>query len=178
MICMAIIRTGARFTGSNPAYTSLELIHHVHTSHAKYIISEPHVLATFFATAKECNISDERIFVFDAYDKSPYHRCPYRSWETLLQHGEEDWVKFKKPYKETTSFIATIDFTSGTTGLPKAAMISQHYSIAQIHAIKSHSKPYDVGVAREINLTRRKFWPFNRSTASHVSRHSTPSPCP
>ena len=155
MLYMAIIGIGARFTGSNPAYTSLELNHHVHTSHARYIISEPHMLATVFATAKECNIPDHRILVFDAYDKTPYHQYPYRSWETLLHHGEEAWVRFRDPYREMRNTIATLAFTSGTTGLPKAAMISHHYSVTQIHAIKSHSKPYDVGIARS---SKRSKW--------------------
>lgn len=148
MIYMAIIGTGARFTGSNPGYTSLELNHHVHTSRAKYIISEPHMLSTVQATAKECNIPDERIFVFDAHDKTPYDQFPHRSWESLLQHGEEDWVQFRDPYRDMRNTIATLAFTSGTTGLPKAAMISHHYSVTQIDAIKSHSKPYPVGIAK------------------------------
>ena len=139
---MAIIGAGARFTGSNPAYTPYELNHHVHTAHAKYIISEPLMLATVQATAKACSISKERIFVFDSFDKTPYDQ--YRSWKTLLEHGEDDWVKFSDPFKENRSTIATLAFTSGTTGLPKAAMISHHYSLSQIHAIKSHSKPYEV----------------------------------
>lgn len=143
---MAIIGIGAHFTGSNPAYTSLELNHHVHTSHATYIISEPHMLATVQVTAKACNIPNEKIFVFDSYDKEPYDQFPYKSWETLLQHCEEDWVKFKDPAKDIRSTIATLAFTSGTTGLPKAAMVSHHYFVKQIYAIKSHSKPYDIGI--------------------------------
>lgn len=146
MIYMAIIGIGARYTGSNPAYTSLELNHHVHTSHATYLISEPHMLSTVEATAQACGIPHQKIFVFDAYDKKLYDQYPYKSWETLLEHGEEDWVTFKDPAKEMTSTIATLSFTSGTTGLPKAAMISHHYSVNQIYAIKSHSKPYDVGI--------------------------------
>ncbi|KAK4695400.1 hypothetical protein P7C71_g2338, partial [Lecanoromycetidae sp. Uapishka_2] len=112
MIYLAIIGLGARFTGSNPAYTSLELNHHVHTSHATYLISEPSMLSTVQATAKACNINDEKIFVFDAYDKEPYDQFPYKSWETLLQHGEEDWIKFRDPAKEMRSTIATLAFTS------------------------------------------------------------------
>ena len=146
MLYLAIIGTGARFTGSNPAYTSLELNHHVHTSHAMYIISEPHMLATVRASAEACNIPNDKVFVFDAYDKAPYDNFPYRSWETLLQHGETNWVVFKDPKQEIRSTIATLAFTSGTTGLPKAAMISHHYSVNQIYAIKSHSKPYEVGL--------------------------------
>ncbi|MCJ1277724.1 hypothetical protein MMC21_005538 [Puttea exsequens] len=109
-----------------------------------YIISEPHMLATVRASAEACNIPNDKVFVFDAYDKAPYDNFPYRSWETLLQHGETNWVVFKDPKQEIRSTIATLAFTSGTTGLPKAAMISHHYSVNQIYAIKSHSKPYEV----------------------------------
>ena len=139
---MAIIGAGERFTGSSPACTESELNHHVRTSHAQFMISEPHIITTVQATAKECKIPDERIFVLDnmAYDK-----YPYQSWERLLHHGQEDWVKFKDPAKGMRNMIATLAFTSGNTGLPKAAMISHHYSVAQIDAIRSHSKPDDVG---------------------------------
>ena len=144
---MAIIGIGARFTGSNPAYTSLELNHHIHTSHATYVISEPHMLSTVQASAISCSIPNERVFVFDAFDKEPYSHFPYRSWETLLQQGEEDWVRFSDPATEMRDTIATLAFTSGTTGLPKAAMISHYYSVNQIHAIQSRGKPYDVSLS-------------------------------
>ena len=141
---MAIIGSGGRFTGSNPAYTTYELNHHVRASHAKYIISEPSMLSTVHATSEGCRVPPERIFVYDSFDKTPYDQ--YRSWKTLLHHGEDDWITFEDRSKDNRSTIATLAFTSGTTGLPKAAMISHYFSVCQIHAIRSHSKPYEVKI--------------------------------
>ena len=137
---MAVIGAGGIFTGSNPAYTSLELNHHVRTSRAKYLIAEPHVLATAVESAGECGIPDSRLFVFDSFDKEPYES--HRSWQDLLEHREEEWVRFNRPAEKDT--VAMLGFTSGTTGLPKAAMITHNYAVSQIWAIESRGKPYDV----------------------------------
>jgi len=90
LIYLAIIGSGEQLTGSNPAYTESELNHHVGTSHAQSMICEPHMIATVQATAKQCKIPDERIFVLDAYDNMAYEKYPYQSWERLLHHDEKD----------------------------------------------------------------------------------------
>lgn len=100
------------------------------------------MLPTALQTATECKIPTSRLFVFDATDHGPYDG--YRSWEELLQHGEADWVRFKNA-EEASTTVGALNFTSGTTGLPKAAMISHQYSISQIAGIRSRGKPYDVG---------------------------------
>ncbi|CAF9923812.1 MAG: hypothetical protein HETSPECPRED_005426 [Heterodermia speciosa] len=140
LIYLAVIGAGGIFTGSNPAYTSLELNHHVRTSHAKYLLTEPHMLATAVETAQECGIPDSRLFVFDSFDKEPYEN--HRSWSELLQHEEQGWIRFDDTREKDT--VAMLGFTSGTTGLPKAAMITHNYAVSQIWAIESRGKPYDV----------------------------------
>ena len=145
LLYLGIIGAGGRFTGSNPSYTALELNHHVRTAHVKFIISEPSMLPTVLATAKDCNIPDRKIFVFDAVDHAKY--VGQRSWQDLLRQGEKDWMRFDDA-KQAQTTIATLAFTSGTCGLPKAAMISHHFSVAQVHAIRGPpSKPYRVGSA-------------------------------
>ena len=78
--------------------------------------------------------------MFDSFDKEPYEH--HRSWNDLLGHGEEEWITFKSPEERDT--VAMLGFTSGTTGLPKAAMITHNYLVSQTWAIESRGKPYDV----------------------------------
>lgn len=127
LLRLAVIEAGGVFTGSNPGYTPLELKYHVETSYAKYIIGEPSLLGTILGITQDCGIPASRVFVFDAFDKALYEDL--RSWESLLEHGEEDWIGFKDSDKQRTT-IAALAFTSGSTGLPKAAMISHHYIVS------------------------------------------------
>ena len=119
----------------------MELTHHVETSHAKFIIGEPSLLSVVRKTASQCNILDAKIFVFDAVDSAPY--SDLQPWTSLLSYGEANWLQFTDPEVQKDS-IATLAFTSGTTGLPKGAMIPHAYHVSQIWAMRSRGKPYKV----------------------------------
>ncbi|KAL9589906.1 MAG: hypothetical protein Q9203_001292 [Teloschistes exilis] len=145
---LAIIGAGGRFTGSNPSYTSFELNHHVRVSRAKFLIAEPPMLATTLQSAHDCQIPETRVFAFDSKHQVPI--TGQRSWTTLLDHGEADWVTFDDP-EQAKITIASFSFTSGTTsGFPKAAMIPHSYAISQLRAIQTQKPPY--GVSRLICL--------------------------
>jgi acyl-CoA synthetase (AMP-forming)/AMP-acid ligase II len=128
MLFLGIVAAAGVFTGTNPSYTPFELVHHLRTSQSKFLISEPEMLESVLAAAKECGIPLSNIWIFDVH----HQLLPtgFRSWEALMQHGEEDFVRFddEKTSRETT---AARLFSSGTTGPPKATLISHYNLIAQ-----------------------------------------------
>lgn len=125
---MGIVAAGGVFAGTNPSYTQFELVHHIKTAKAKFFITEPEMLKSAVAAAKECNIPESKIWIFDVLGK-PLPQG-FKSWKDLLTYGEKDWERFddEKTAKETT---AARLFSSGTTGLPKAAVLSHHNFVAQ-----------------------------------------------
>ena len=128
MLFLGIIAAGGIFAGTNPSYTSFEIAHHVRTSGTKFVITEPEMLEPVLAATKECNIVESNILILDVLGQAVPER--FCSWETLLDHGEEDWVRFNNLKTAKTTEAARL-FSSGTTGLPKAAIISHHNLIAQ-----------------------------------------------
>ena len=139
---MGIIAAGGVFAGTNPSYTPFELTHHIKTAKSRFLITEPEMLPNILTAAKECEIPESSIWIFDVLGQA----IPkgFRSWKELLKHGEKDWVRFddEKLSKQTT---AARLFSSGTTGLPKAAVISHYNLVAQhtlVHEYKT--KPWRV----------------------------------
>ena len=128
MLFLGIIAAGAIFTGTNPSYTSFEIAHHMRTSQTKFIVTEPEMFASVLEATKDCGVPESRILVLDLFGQAVPEG--FRSWETLLDHGEEDWVRFDHLAISKKTEAARL-FSSGTTGLPKAAMISHHNLIAQ-----------------------------------------------
>lgn len=129
LVVLGIIAAGGIYSGTNPAYTETELTHTIKTSEAIWLLAEPELLDPLLRAAKNCNIPSSRIWCFHPLDhQKPDHRVA--SWMELLQHGEEDWLRFDDldVSKET---IAMRLFSSGTTGLPKAVNVSHHNIAAQ-----------------------------------------------
>ena len=89
-------------------------------------------------------LSRSNILVFDPLGQAVPEG--YRSWRSLLNHGEEDWIRFddEKLAKSTT---ITRLFSSGTTGLPKAVDHSHTNMIAQHTLVfEKYAKPFEVGL--------------------------------
>jgi 4-coumarate--CoA ligase len=140
---LGIIGAGGCVTGSNPGYNSLEFKHHLRITKAKYVITQPDLIPTVSNATQENRIPKSRIFILPR----PGENVPegYASCGALLQHGESDWVRFddERRAKET---VAAISSTSGTTGLPKGAVLSHRNIVAQNIVITSQgAKPYEVG---------------------------------
>ena len=119
MLFLGIIAAGAILTGTNPSYTSFEIAHHMRTSETKFIITEPEMFASVLEATKVCGMPESRILILDIFGQAVPEG--FRSWEILLGHGEEDWVRFDHLATAKTTEAARL-FSSGTTGLPKAAM--------------------------------------------------------
>ncbi|CZR51401.1 related to AMP-binding enzyme [Phialocephala subalpina] len=121
---LGIIGSGACFTGANPGYTARELAHHVRITGAKILLTELKTLPVTLEAAAECGVSPSNIFVLN-YQDEPVP-SPHQSWNILLTHGEKDWVTITDP-NTAAAFVST----SGTSGLPKAAVIPHSYLISQ-----------------------------------------------
>jgi acyl-CoA synthetase (AMP-forming)/AMP-acid ligase II len=150
IVFLAVIGAGGVFSGTNPAYTQTELSHHIRTAKVNFLISEPEILGNLKAAAKDCNIPASNIWIFDTRNQSlPSGFC---SWTELTKHGEEDWVRFDDPNICHDTTAARL-FSSGTTGLPKAAMISHKNLIAQ-HKLVFETKP----LPHEVSLNLLSRW--------------------
>jgi len=75
--------------------------------------------------ATSCGVPQSHILALDTHELCA--RTKVLSWSTLFQHGECDFEACSDP--ETT--VASYQTSSGTSGLPKAAMISHSYLVHQ-----------------------------------------------
>ena len=163
MLFLGTIGAGGIFAGTNPGYTSYELAHHYKTSETRFIIAEPETLESVLAAAKQCDIPESRILIFNPLGQAIPEG--FKSWETLLGHGEEDWVRFDDLNAAKTTEAARL-FSSGTTGLPKAAM-NTHYNLVAQHTLMW------VNDIRTYEVRRLLTFPMFHAAAVPVSHTTT-----
>lgn len=83
------------------------------------------MLETALSAAAIVDMPRSSIYVLDIHDENPYPDIS--SWTTLLEHGESDWERVEDPSNTVASYICT----SGSTGLPKAAMFTHGFILSQ-----------------------------------------------
>lgn len=176
IIVQGIIGAGGTFVGTNPGYTSYELHHSLKVSKARFIIAEPELLGAIKRPAVELGIPASRIFLFGAQNGQTV--AEHLTWRTLLEHGEEDWVRFDdlETAKSTTAFLM---LSSGTTGLPKAAQLSHYNLVAEttlLHENPKHPEPFAISRVTCLPFFHAATAPYTHTTTlrsgypSHVMR--------
>ncbi|KAK7911698.1 acetyl-CoA synthetase-like protein [Apiospora marii] len=154
-----IIGAGGVACGVNPAWKDEELDHVLRQSEATLIVATPDSLPTVLRVANANEISTDRIFLLDDLDapldfitnmpsqvdvvdgglQSGSTQASSR-FTDLLRHGESDWLTLdsEQAPKETPAIYYP---TSGTSGLPKLAVLSHHNLIMQ-HLSLYQQVPY------------------------------------
>ncbi|KAM0541236.1 hypothetical protein ACHAPJ_013324 [Fusarium lateritium] len=112
---------------ANPGYTSSELIHQLTVSGAKCIFTDKQRLDTAKQAAKAVGLPPNSLVLVDSSDSSTMDDVS--SFQSLLEHGSYSWQTISD-IKVLADRPAVLNFSSGTTGLPKACVITHRNLVA------------------------------------------------
>ncbi|KAJ5098544.1 hypothetical protein N7532_005545 [Penicillium argentinense] len=153
----SIIGAGGVYMGSNPRSQPQEFDHIVSLAEPKLILTTSDALPMVLNVAAERGIHSSRVCLVDerAVDhcsrlflQYPVRRdsvavlgeAPHLNFAHLLNHGERNWIMFNNPVVAQNTPAAMFS-TSGTGGLPKAAILS-HHAIVSHHRSIQYEVPY------------------------------------
>ncbi|RMZ73038.1 4-coumarate- ligase 2 [Pyrenophora seminiperda CCB06] len=142
-----ILGSGRVFSGANPANTVPEIVHQIKDSQARFILAHPAYAKSAVTAAKAAGLPDGHVFLFTDEPCAPMEGC--RDWRSFLPSpAEAEGYEFPAlSESEAISTPATVNYSSGTTGMPKGVAISHHNLIAGLEQsifMKYAKKPYTV----------------------------------
>ncbi|KAL6706989.1 hypothetical protein ACN47E_004939 [Coniothyrium glycines] len=129
---LGIVGSKRIFSGANPAYTVSEMIHQVSNTGAQFILAHPTMVTTAVEAAKGAGLPDGRVFLFSEEENASVEGC--QDWRHFLPSAAEgDAYSFPiLSEREAITTTATVNYSSGTTGLPKGVEVSHHNLIANL----------------------------------------------
>lgn len=118
-----------------PVYTTIgddEFRHILSHSDARMLIVSDKALYIRLKTIVEGMTNIEDVYTFNLYDDIP-------NWEEIIQSGKDSELLYKEKQEEIKKCIdpddvVTINYTSGTTGLPKGVMLTHRNFISNVKA--------------------------------------------
>ncbi|KAF2748393.1 acetyl-CoA synthetase-like protein [Sporormia fimetaria CBS 119925] len=144
------------FSGANPAYTVSEMVHQISNTQAQVILAHPSLAKTTLAAARQAGLPEGRVFLFSDTPNEIVEGC--RDWRDILASpSEADAYNFPRlSEREAQTTTATVNYSSGTTGLPKGVEVSHHNLVANLDQTiymrylrkpwKAHNRPREVWI--------------------------------
>ncbi|KAI1345605.1 acetyl-CoA synthetase-like protein [Xylaria sp. FL0043] len=131
VMLFAAMRVGGVVSGASPAYNVEEMTYALRTANAKFIATHPTSIDVALEAARNAGIPKQHIFLLEG------RLDGYTTIQDLIERGRKYSNGDQIPYtrlpqgKKNGDVCALLSFSSGTTGLPKAVMISHQNVIAQ-----------------------------------------------
>ncbi|KAF2095601.1 acetyl-CoA synthetase-like protein [Rhizodiscina lignyota] len=142
---LGIVGSRRVFSGSNPAYTVQEMIYQIQNTECKVILAHPSLTKHALDAAEGAGFPKERIFQLSEHPTRPLHGV--KDWREMIGTPQEADAYQWKPMtpEESVSTVATVNYSSGTTGLPKGVCVSHANLIANAEQhifMKYEGKPF------------------------------------
>ncbi|KAG1879094.1 hypothetical protein F4604DRAFT_1579408 [Suillus subluteus] len=132
-------RLGAAVSGANPLFTVDELVYQINTVKAAVIITHPDSLNVALASAHAAGVPADRVILFDIEGVT----TQMVTVQVLVSQGLASVPNFterKLAPGEGKTKVAFLNFSSGTTGRPKAVAIPHYAPIANVIQLATHHK--------------------------------------
>ncbi|KAG2032893.1 hypothetical protein BDR03DRAFT_903206 [Suillus americanus] len=133
-------RLGAAVSGANPLFTVDELVYQISTVKAAVIITHPDSLKVALSSAHAAGVSADRIVLFDVEDADAAQKLTVQALVSQGLASAPNFTERKLAPGEGKTKVAFLNFSSGTTGRPKAVAIPHYSPIANVIQLATHHK--------------------------------------